>query len=37
MKKVKKYISIIIIMLMIFESIETDGLLSKTTKIYGAS
>ena len=36
MKKVKKYISIIIIMLMIFESIETDGLLSKTTKIYGA-
>ena len=36
MKKIKKYISIIIIMLMIFESIETDGLLSKTTKIYGA-
>ena len=36
MKKIKKYISIIIIMLMIFESIETDGLLSETTKIYGA-
>ena len=36
MKKVKKYISIMIIMLMIFENIETDGLLLKTTKIYGA-
>ena len=36
MKKIKKYISIIIIMLMIFESIGTDGLLSETTKIYGA-
>ena len=36
MKKIKKYMSIIIIMLMIFESIETDGLLSETTKIYGA-
>ena len=36
MKKIKKYISIVIIMLMIFENIETDGLLSKTTKIYGA-
>ncbi len=35
MKKIKKYISIITIMLMIFESIEIDGMFSGIAEIYG--